>query len=43
MHSAIIRATKPADAPTAALLVGQPTPEEELVLAQGCCGGNGCC
>ena len=45
MHSAIIRATKPADAPTrAAALASAGAPgREELALAGGCCGGEGCC
>ncbi|HEY7332540.1 MAG TPA: arsenite S-adenosylmethyltransferase, partial [Candidatus Limnocylindria bacterium] len=45
MHSAIIRATKPADAPTraATLVSGSIAGREELALAGGCCGGEGCC
>jgi hypothetical protein len=44
MHSAIIRATKPADAPTQASLAASRVRDgEELALAGGCCGGDGCC
>jgi SAM-dependent methyltransferase len=43
MHSAIIRATKPADAPTAASLVATPAAGRELAQVAGCCGGDGCC
>ncbi len=42
MQSVIIRATKPADAPTIEqLLAAQP--RDELQMAAGCCGGGGCC
>jgi SAM-dependent methyltransferase len=47
MHSAIIRASKPADAPTVAAVTAARAAErgatEELALAGGCCGGDGCC
>jgi hypothetical protein len=45
MHSAIIRATKPVDAPTraATLVSGSIAGRDELALAGGCCGGEGCC
>ncbi len=43
MQSVIIRATKPADAPTAATLAAQRASAEELVMADGCCGGGGGC
>jgi SAM-dependent methyltransferase len=43
MQSVIIRATKPADAPTVAMLAAARAPGEELALAGGCCGGTGCC
>jgi SAM-dependent methyltransferase len=42
MHSVIIRATKPSDAPTAEALAAA-APRPELPLATGCCGGGGCC
>jgi SAM-dependent methyltransferase len=42
MHSVIIRATKPSDAPTAEALAAA-APRPELALATGCCGGGGCC
>jgi SAM-dependent methyltransferase len=40
MHSAIIKATKPADAPRWA---PAPGTSELAVTAAGCCGGDGCC
>ena len=44
MHSAIIRAAKPLDAPTvAAAVAAHHASGEELALANGCCGGDGCC
>ena len=42
MESVIIRATKPADAPTVEQLAAA-RPRDELQLAAGCCGGGGCC
>lgn len=43
MHSVIIRAAKPADAPTVAMLAAERSSGEELAMAGGCCGGDGCC
>jgi arsenite methyltransferase len=40
MISAIIKATKPADAPAA---VDLPATRDLPVAAVGCCGGTGCC
>jgi arsenite methyltransferase len=40
MHSAIIKATKPADA---APRVDLTTPSELAMATTGCCGGGGCC
>jgi arsenite methyltransferase len=40
MHSAIIKATKPADAATA---VDLSQPSELALGSSGCCGGGGCC
>ncbi len=42
MQSVIIRASKPADAPTVEQLAAA-RPRDELQLAAGCCGGGGCC
>jgi hypothetical protein len=42
MESVIIRASKPADAPTVEQLVAA-RPRDELQLVAGCCGGGGCC
>jgi SAM-dependent methyltransferase len=39
MHSAIIKATKPADAPS----VTFTAPRELAMATSGCCGGSGCC
>jgi arsenite methyltransferase len=39
MHSAIIRATKPLDAPSPVDL----SAPLELAITDGCCGGGGCC
>ena len=39
MHSAIVKATKPADARSAIDL----TPRHSLAETDGCCGGGGCC
>jgi SAM-dependent methyltransferase len=39
MHSAIVRATKPADAAPSVSL----TPTELPMATGGCCGGSGCC
>jgi arsenite methyltransferase len=44
MHSAIVRATKPADAEPAVDLTMLQSPLAELpVAAAGCCGSGGCC
>jgi arsenite methyltransferase len=40
MVSAIVKAKKPADARP---FVDLSTPREVAVLANGCCGGSGCC
>ena len=39
MHSVIVKATKPADAPA----WSAPTREELALADAGCCGGGGCC
>lgn len=39
MHSAIIRATRPAGASPGT----QPAPAGEMTVVDGCCGGGGCC
>jgi arsenite methyltransferase len=39
MHSAIIKATKPVDAPSFAVAA----PTELAMASSGCCGGTGCC
>jgi SAM-dependent methyltransferase len=44
MVSAIIQATKPTEAPSAKAGDQAPAAEKrELVMAGGCCGGDGCC
>jgi SAM-dependent methyltransferase len=44
LHSAIIRATKPADWNAAAVRpVDLPRPELSVVASGGCCGTGGCC
>jgi arsenite methyltransferase len=40
MHSAIIKAVKPVDAPS---WVDLSAPSELTMVAGGCCGGGGCC
>jgi arsenite methyltransferase len=43
MHSAIIRATKPADAVPAAAALAEGRDNELQLVGTGCCGGGGCC
>ena len=40
MHSAIVKATMPTDAPPS---VPRSAPQELALAASGCCGGTGCC